>query len=184
MTAHDYEDMLQVGGAAWLILTSLTLFMQCAIPVFDGLLPEPHNTHVLNLLFGLAHWHSLAKLRMHTDTTLVILHSTTISLGNVFRAFEEKTCAVFQTHELDRERLARQRRQEKGTANSGLTSGQKLKQFNLKTYKYHGLGDYTSTIRRFGTTESYSTQSVSSYLTLCLIFAQWQRPVLEQTWAS
>jgi hypothetical protein len=56
MTAHDY-------GAT----------LQCAIPVFDNLLPEPHNMHALKLLFDLAHWHALAKLRMHADTTLELL---------------------------------------------------------------------------------------------------------------
>jgi hypothetical protein len=55
MTAYDY-DMLQ-----------------CAIPVFDDLLPELHNMHVLKLLFDLVHWHALAKLRMHADTTLELL---------------------------------------------------------------------------------------------------------------
>jgi hypothetical protein len=38
--------------------------------------------HVLKLLFELAHWHGLAKLCMHTDATLEILSSVTISLGN------------------------------------------------------------------------------------------------------
>jgi len=56
MTAHDYEATLQ-----------------CAIPVFDHLLPEPHNVHALKLLFDLAHWHALAKLCMHADTTLELL---------------------------------------------------------------------------------------------------------------
>jgi len=42
------------------------MLIQCAIPVFEGLLPELHNTHVLKLLFDLAHWHGLAKLQMHT----------------------------------------------------------------------------------------------------------------------
>ncbi|KAJ6619167.1 hypothetical protein B0H10DRAFT_1794003 [Mycena sp. CBHHK59/15] len=49
MAARNYEDLLQ-----------------CAIPVFEGLLPEPHNNTVLNLLFTFAEWHVLAKLRMHT----------------------------------------------------------------------------------------------------------------------
>ena len=37
----------------------------------------------------------------------------------------------------------------------------KLIRFNFGTPKFHFLGDYTSTIRRYGTTDSYSTQSVS-----------------------
>ncbi|KAJ3530549.1 hypothetical protein NMY22_g8529 [Coprinellus aureogranulatus] len=36
--------------------------------------------------------------------------------------------------------------------------GRKAKTLNLKTYKWHALGDVVSTIRLFGTTDSYSTQ--------------------------
>jgi hypothetical protein len=35
------------------------------------------------------------------------------------------------------------------------------KGFNLNTYKFHALGDYTAAIRQFGTTDSYSTEIVS-----------------------
>ena len=38
----------------------------------------------------------------------------------------------------------------------------RLKDFSLNTYKVHALGDYTATIRRYGTTDSYSTEPVSS----------------------
>jgi hypothetical protein len=44
----------------------------------------------------------------------------------------------------------------------------KPKQLNLKTYKYHSLGDYVDTIKRFGTTDSYSTQGVSSEFFICV----------------
>jgi hypothetical protein len=115
-------------------------------------------------LFNLAHWHGLAKLRMHTDLTLGILSHVTTSLGNNFRVFEEKTCTAFQTWELERERVTRQRRQEKSTAQKARSSARKPKQLNLRTYKYHSLGDYVETIRRFGTTDSYSTQPVSFHL--------------------
>jgi hypothetical protein len=43
------------------------------------------------------------------------------------------------------------------------SSGRQPKQFNLKTYKYHALGDYCNTIQRFGTTDSYSTQPVGLF---------------------
>ena len=33
--------------------------------------------------------------------------------------------------------------------------------FNLDTYKYHSLGDYVEHIKRYGTTDSYSTEAVS-----------------------
>jgi hypothetical protein len=74
--------------------------------VFDGLLPEPHNTRVLKLLFNLAHWHGLAKLRMHTDQSLDLLSLATTTLGESLRDFREKTCTMFQTRELERERAA------------------------------------------------------------------------------
>jgi len=38
-----------------------------------------------------------------------------------------------------------------------------LKTLNLNTYKIHSLGDYTNTIRRYGTTDSYSTELVREH---------------------
>ena len=50
---------------------------------------------------------------MHTDVTLDLLSQATISFGTKIRAFQEKTCATFSTHELEREWAARVRRQDK-----------------------------------------------------------------------
>jgi hypothetical protein len=86
---------------------------QCSICVFDGLLPEPYNKQLSKLLFILAHWHALAKLRLHTDSSLELLESTTELLGKAFRIFEEQTCPAFETYELKRETEARQRQQAK-----------------------------------------------------------------------
>ena len=114
---------------------------------------------------------------MHTDATLDILSRVTTSLGNSLRTFEEKTCEAFETRELERERAARQRRQEKSATNvvfgsrgptASSSKARKQKKLNLRTYKYHALGDYVDTIRRFGTTDSYSTQSVSFYMIFCV----------------
>ena len=83
------------------------------------------------------------------------------------REFQEKTCAAFKTRELEHERAARMRRQEKNRVTAQAkpnfqthSSARQPKEFNLKTYKFHALGDYCGTIRRFGTTDSYSTQPV------------------------
>ena len=81
--------------------------------MFDGLFPEPYNKQILKLLFTLAHWHGLAKLRQHTEPSLDLLESTTEQLGKEFHKFEEKTCPDFDTLELKREAGARQRRQAK-----------------------------------------------------------------------
>ncbi len=116
----------------------------------------------------MAYWHGLAKLHVHTDTTLTLLSQVTTSFGNSIREFKEKTCKAFSTRELECERAARMRRQEKNvemsTRQNSNGSARKPKELSLKTYKFHALGDYVHSIRRFGTTDSYSTQPVSSSL--------------------
>jgi hypothetical protein len=101
------------------------------------------------------------------------LSQVTTSLGNSLREFKGKTCTMFQTRELERERAARQRRQEKNTSINGeepkpsapKKKARKQKLLNLNTYKLqvHALGDYASTIRRYGTTDSYTTEPASCW---------------------
>jgi hypothetical protein len=143
------------------------LYLQCIIPVFEHLLPEPYNSRILQLLFTFAHCHGLAKLRMHNDATLELLDNETTRLGQQLREFQSKTCSAFKTQELDCEKQARERRKSK-QANSTITSrakqttqGYKVKSLNLQTYKFHAIGDYVSSIRQFGTTDSYNTATVS-----------------------
>jgi hypothetical protein len=97
-----------------------------SIPVFEDLLPEPHNTLILDLLFVLCTWHACAKLRIHTTTTLRYLKETIRSLGFILRKFATKTCSAFDTHELPREVNARTRRKATTSA-KGRGSG-KLKE--------------------------------------------------------
>jgi len=42
------------------------------------------------------------------------------------------------------------------------TSGPQVRSFNLSSYKPHALPDYAKTIRMFGTSDGYSTQTVRS----------------------
>ena len=141
------------------------LHLQCAIPVFEHLLPAPHNEIVLTLLFELAYWHALAKLRLHTDTTLHFLDTSTTRLGRYMRRFKSYTCRAFHTKELPHEETACRRRKAAvhPTSNqaAAASSHPKTKTLNLNTYKWHALGDYANTIRRYGTTDNYSTQTVS-----------------------
>ncbi|KAH6896204.1 hypothetical protein BKA70DRAFT_1438689 [Coprinopsis sp. MPI-PUGE-AT-0042] len=95
-TGHDYEDALQ-----------------CAIPAFDLLFPEPHNTVIMKLLFVCAQWHAYAKLRLHTEVTLKVFENLTMELGDQFRIFVSKTCAHIKAYELDREAKDRQRKNAK-----------------------------------------------------------------------
>lgn len=166
MAARDFEDMLQVGG---LLLSSVLSYqvqrIQCAIPVFEGLIPGPHNKIILWLLFLCAHWHGLAKLRMHTDTTLAILDEVTADLGKAMRHFKQKVCGSYHTKELPGEIGARQRRQQKasgtGAKKTAACSPALRKEFNIQTYKHHSLDDFMKAIRWFGTTDSFSTTVVS-----------------------
>ncbi|KDR69150.1 hypothetical protein GALMADRAFT_230924 [Galerina marginata CBS 339.88] len=151
LAARNYEDLLQ-----------------CAIPVFEGLLPEPHNDTILSLLFTMGEWHTLGKLRMHTETSLNWFEQCTTDLGRRLRKFKTHTCSAFKTKELPKEEAARGRRRAKKktapqttpTPSSGRTpaASRKAKIFNMITYKLHSLGDYVKMIRWFGTSDSYSTQ--------------------------
>lgn len=174
LAARDHEDILQVISSIRVKTLVSEISYQCIIPVFEDLLPEPHNSTILRLLFRCAHWHAFAKLRLHTDTTLEIFRELTSQLGSEFRAFTKNTCAAFDTRELKREMESRKRRQTKNADKSSSSAvnhsrdadseadGPRPRRFNLHTYKYHSLGDYERTIREYGTSDSFSTESVSS----------------------
>jgi hypothetical protein len=145
---------------------------------------------VNELLFIMAHWHAMAKLRMHNDVTLAVLDATTVTLGQKLRAFRDVTCSAFATKELRREYNARIRRDAKRAASSThsnqatrgpdmtetqpqameqptaladhprQTLGRRSKALNLNTFKGHSLGDYADIIRTYGSSDSFSTEPV------------------------
>ena len=139
------------------------------MPVFEGLFPPEHDQEIQTLLFRLAQWHTLAKLRLHTDHSLKLLDEACRLLGGQLRKFQDFTCAAFKTMELPSETAARWRQKERslsttapGSSITKTTSAAcQPKSFNLTTYKLHALGDYVRNIRLFGTTDSYTTQLVS-----------------------
>ncbi|KAF8189074.1 hypothetical protein BJ912DRAFT_851013, partial [Pholiota molesta] len=91
LAARDYEDLLQVCRLHLIsCLTFDRLDYQCAIPVFEDLLPSEHNNIVHDLIFELATWHGLAKLRLHTESTLSALETSTTRLGIALRSFLSK----------------------------------------------------------------------------------------------
>ncbi|KAF7359835.1 hypothetical protein MVEN_00708900 [Mycena venus] len=150
LAARNFEDLLQ-----------------CALPVFEELFGEEHDGVILDLLFTLAYWHALAKLRLHTSFSIKRLKEVTTELGKQLRYFAKYTCAAFDTKELPREEAARGRRHAKKAAAAKAAGqdpppapepGSKRKIFNMFTYKGHSLGNYVRTILFFGTTDSYSTQ--------------------------
>lgn len=149
------------------------------MPVFEGLLPSPHNEMVLDLLFVLATWHAYTKLRLHTSTTLQKLQNVTKMLGSVLRRFSQTTCEAYQTRELPQEEAAWGCHQAAMAAKEGPsgrhtqpTKGSKLRKLNLCTYKLHALGDYVNTIREFGTTDNYTMQVVCP----SLYIQKWHTP--------
>ncbi|KAG5637871.1 hypothetical protein H0H81_002834 [Sphagnurus paluster] len=98
LAARNYEDLLQ-----------------CAIPVFDGLLNGDDNNTVVSLLFTLAEWHALGKLRLHTETSLLWLDQCTSNLGSQLRKFKSDMCSRYDTRELPKEAQACIRREARNT---------------------------------------------------------------------
>ena len=115
----------------------------------------------MNFIFTAAAWHALAKLRLHSNDSLVELRKETTLLTNLLRKFAKET-AKLDVKELPREVRARQRRAttEKGLSQSAPITA-RTRQFNLATYKIHSLPDYAPTIEKFGTTDSWVTRLVS-----------------------
>ncbi|KAG9079443.1 hypothetical protein FS749_008528 [Ceratobasidium sp. UAMH 11750] len=161
LAARDLEDILQ-----------------CCMPVFKGLLPESIDSQVQRLLFALAYWHGLAKLRQHTSATLKQLSEVTIRLGDELRAFQEATkdMEVFET---PREYSARQRKasaraqRHHASKEAPASTTRKLCKLNLNTPKFHMVGHYVAVIAQFGTTDSFSTQTTE--LQHRKVKAQWFR---------
>ena len=137
------------------------------------MLPREHDKILRLVLFEASTWHGLAKLRLHTETTLNELENSTIRLGECMRKFERDLCPEYNTKDLPSEQAARTRRRARKAAKSSTqlpaalsstrnttNDANKQRKFNLDTYKYHALGDYVRTIRLHGTTDGYSTQLV------------------------
>ena len=143
---------------------------QCALPVLEVLFAdESHDQRIQDLVFTMAEWHANAKLRLHTDSTVQRLKELTRFLGTRLRFFANTICPLYDTRELPREEASRVRRRAKQASqksadtnvpSTARKTGPLRKVFNLVTYKLHALGDYVYHILRFGTTDSYSTQTV------------------------
>ncbi|KAH7916893.1 hypothetical protein BV22DRAFT_980594, partial [Leucogyrophana mollusca] len=103
-------------------------------------------------------WHALAKLRMHTDSSLSLYEGVTNRFCRELRRFRDETAKAFKTVELPKERAARQRRRKGDPPTGPQKLPVKPKGLNLNTYKFHALADYARTISQFGTTDSYTTQ--------------------------
>ena len=133
------------------------------MPCFEHLFPDEYDSVVQDALWHLAWFHALARLRAHSERTLLTFDEAVITLGQAMRAFLTRVCAHVKTKELPKETRARQRRKQAASKETVKVSPN-TKTLNLNTYKYHRLGDYVQAIRRFGPTDNYDSRRVRSRL--------------------
>lgn len=119
----------------------------------------------------MATWHALAKLRLHTETTISDLEGSSTRLCALLRKFKKEVCSKYQTKDLPAEVHARGRRAaknakkaaESGQSTSATSDGRpKVREFNMNTYKIHAIPDYAASIRKYGTIDNTSSQMASS----------------------
>ncbi|KAI0824462.1 hypothetical protein BC628DRAFT_1411049 [Trametes gibbosa] len=140
LAARDYEDSLIV-----------------MLPVFEGLMPVHDDQTVAKMLFELANWHALAKLRLHTELTVDIFRMATGHMTASMRHFAATMCEEWETHKLPKEVDARVHREEKQHKETNCK--RKVTYFNvLNTYKFHSLPDYPDSIKATGTLDNGNTQ--------------------------
>lgn len=123
---------------------------------------------MLDLGFDLATWHALAKLREHTEISLVGVDVKTVDCGASVRRFAKKTCVNYVTLELPaKDSAARGRRKAALTKGKGTSGGKtvsstsrKVKTFNYTTYKFHAMRDYAPAFRALAAGDNFTTQVV------------------------
>ena len=118
----------------------------------------------------MACWHALAKLHLHTDSSLSVFRGFTRWITVHLRIFSKKVYLHFASHEMPREaaasvcRSAADSLKKTDKAKEGPVKGfgqtKHQKEFNLIMPKMHALVHYLDIITCFGTTDSYSTQLV------------------------
>ena len=69
------------------------------LPCFTKLFEKPCEKIILDLIFMLATWHTLAKLHMHVTSTLKLFHGVMKALGQLLRHFNDHVCSKYDTVE-------------------------------------------------------------------------------------
>lgn len=168
---HETADGIQfwrsTSSELLLYMSSLALklSLKISLPVFEGLLPSPHDKIVQNLIYLVSTVHMLAKLHLHTDATVSSLHEFTKQFGEALRKFKNVTCAAHETKELPNNYekwLCREGRLYAQGQTPKLPSRTAMEHvFNINTYKIHVLANYAHHIMKYGMTDQYSTSIVS-----------------------
>jgi hypothetical protein len=174
LAGYHHEDILQVSLRRELATVEWPLTtIQCSMPTFDGLFERiDYNDIVQDLLYVLAFFHALIKLRLQTEESVEAVRAATPVLGSELRRFKADMCDEITTKETPRERAARLRREAKVAEKLGrpiATGGGegRAKELNLNTLKIHRMGHIADTIANYGTTDSYDSRMVSGFC-LCL----------------
>jgi hypothetical protein len=132
--------------------------VQIALPSFEALFPARYQQGISVLIYNIADLHSLAKLFMHTESTLDCLQGAIKRVGESIRWFANKVCLNIEAFETPKEAEKRRRRAAK-EGHSTPREKQK-KDFGLEKIKLHAIGDYVEQVRLLGTLDNYSTQPV------------------------
>jgi hypothetical protein len=75
--------------------------------MFEGLLPQPFNSIILDLLRDLNLWYGTATLHLHTDNTRELLKLLRKSLSRSMRKFRDNCANKFATTSLPKELAVR-----------------------------------------------------------------------------
>ncbi len=76
----------------------------------------------MKLLYRTAEWHGLAKLRMHTESSLTLLEALTTEFGLLMQSFQELTSRDLIAVELPKEKEARNRKAKKASSSGSGTA--------------------------------------------------------------
>ena len=115
LAARDYEAFLVVRTSSLMsmyVVRSNEHKFQTIMPAIEDLFPSVDEPIVQDLLFELAVWHALAKLRLHTEVTLDIFRKSTQQMYEAVTTFANTTCLRHQTRESAQQAQARVRREQ------------------------------------------------------------------------
>ena len=102
-------------------------------------MPKKEDRIVRKLLFELGTWHGLAKLWLHTETTVTDLENSATRLGNLLMKFKTDICDNYATKDLPSEEAARGRRKAAKALKAGgetKTQGMEVKSSGKTKTKY------------------------------------------------
>ena len=125
------------------------MISQYAIPVFENLLPEPHNEIVMDLLFILNEWMGLAKLCLMTEDRHQILREATADLGFQLQQFKFLVCPFYKTKALPSDETAWGKKENRPYPML-VENEEGVIKFNVNHFKVYALSHYAEAILMHG----------------------------------